>query len=258
MTGLKIPKFQKGSILTMEMLEALKDLSFGWARLEYKGYANGILLGCEVTMSEDVLYVQEGILIYKEEPYFIQEKVVVPYQWTEGWQTLKVQIEDHSSEKNFREGKLQVILTEDMQPQDNTIELCRFYLQQGAVLRNEHRNFNDFATNYDTVNEIYANWSAYGEPSVSIRLLKKFAEEAQKKNSSNMQDILLIQQIKNAGGKTITRESLIYYLNTRLNDNKAQYTNLEIYEGLQKLLKEMQCETTQVKREIRNRRMIVE
>lgn len=258
MTGLKIPKFQKGSILTMEMLEALKDLSAGWGRLEYKGYADGVLSGCEVTMSENIIYVQNGMLVYREELYFIQEKIMVPYQWQEGWQALKVQIEDGSNERNFKEGKLQIILTEDMTHQDNTIELCRFYLQKGASLRNEHRDFNDLATNYDTVNEIYANWSAYGEASVSIRLLRQFVREAEKKNSNNMQDVLMIQQIKNAGGKTITRESLVYYLNIRLQNNKEQYTNLEIYEGLQKVLNEMQSQTTEVKREIRNRRMIIE
>lgn len=258
MSGLKIPNFQKGSILTLEMLEALKELSAGWGRLEYKGYADGILSGCQVTMSDNVLYVNEGILIYREELYFIQEKIVVPYQWQEGWQALRVYIEDISDEKNFREGKIQILLSKDLEAQENTIELCRFYLQEGANLRNEYRDFNDFATNYDTVNEIYAKWSAYGESSVSIRLLKEFVKEVEKKKSTNVHDILIVQQIKNAGGKTITREAITYYLNSRLDKNNIYYTNLEVYQGLQEILKEIQSGVREVRKETRNRRMIVE
>ena len=68
----------------------------------------------------------------------------------------------------------------------------------------------------------------------------------------------MIQQIKNAGAKTLTRDVVMYYLNTRCNKENTRYTNLEIYEGLQEILHKMQSGKEEVPKETRNRRMIVE
>ena len=48
MAGLKIPIFEKGTVLTHEMLEALKEYAMDISTLNYAGYSDGILSGCEV------------------------------------------------------------------------------------------------------------------------------------------------------------------------------------------------------------------
>lgn len=63
MAGYKIPIFEKGMVLTDEMLESLKAYLADWSRLEYAGYSDGILSGCRVTVSGNMLYVGKGIVL---------------------------------------------------------------------------------------------------------------------------------------------------------------------------------------------------
>ena len=58
MAGFKIPVFEKGSVLTHEMLEALKEYSMNINTLNYAGYSDGILTGCEVTMLGNMINIE--------------------------------------------------------------------------------------------------------------------------------------------------------------------------------------------------------
>ena len=71
MAGIKIPIFESGTVLTQEMLEALKNYAIDLGTLEYAGYADGIISGCEVTMSGNIVYVNRGIVMFSGNLYFI-------------------------------------------------------------------------------------------------------------------------------------------------------------------------------------------
>ena len=55
MTGMKIPVFERGSILTYDMLEQLKDYFMQAVTIPYAEYSDGILCGCRITMSNGIV-----------------------------------------------------------------------------------------------------------------------------------------------------------------------------------------------------------
>lgn len=72
MAGYKVPVFEKGTILTHEMMNALKNNALDLGRLSYYGYSDGILSGCTVSMSDNAISISQGILIFQQNPYFFK------------------------------------------------------------------------------------------------------------------------------------------------------------------------------------------
>lgn len=240
MAGVKIPVFEKGSVLTHEMLEALKEYTVDINVLNYTGYSDGILSGCDVIMSGNTICVNRGIIVFNNQLYILPGEMKVMVNPGRGWQILKLCIGNMSKDKNFMVAELRLELTDDDHEYPNKIEICRFRLQDGARLRNKYRDFQDLCTEFDTVNEIYAKWSAYQKSSISHRVLKEFAKEAMTKRIHNPQDICFIQQILALDGRTLNRDVLLFYLNTRLGKNNSEMTNQDIYRGLQEVLSNIQ------------------
>lgn len=240
MAGLKIPIFEKGSVLTHEMLEVLKKYTIDISTLNYTGYSDGILNGCEVTMSDNMICVNRGIVVFNNQLFLLPQDMKIMVNPGREWQILNLCIGNMSKDKNFMTVELRLELTDDSQEYPNKLEICRFRLQNGARLRNQYRDFQDMCTEFDTVNEIYAKWSSYHKNSISNRVLKEFAKEAITKKIQNQQDICFVQQILALDGKTLNRDVIIFYLNTRLGRNHSEMTNLDIYRGLQEVLKNIQ------------------
>ncbi len=236
MAGFKVPVFESGTVLTQEMLELLKNYAIDLGTLHYAGYSDGIICGCGVTMSGTILSVNRGIIMFAGNLYFLPQEMKVMVNSGDDWQVLRLIVGNMSRDQNFMIGELQLELTSDITEDSNKIEICRFRLQNGAMLRNKYRNFNDLNTEFDTVNEIYAKWSGYQNKSISNRILVEFAKEARKKNTQNPQDIMLIQQILALDGKTMNREVILYYLSVRLNRKYQEMSNEEIYKALCEVL----------------------
>lgn len=237
MAGFKIPVFETGTVLTQEMLETMKMYAIDLGTLGYAGYADGIISGCKVTMLGNFLHVGRGIVKYSENLYFLPKEMKVMINPGSDWQILRLHVGNMSRDKNFMIGELQLELTADTIGASNKIEICRFRLQSGALLRNQYRDFQDLNTEFDTVNEINAQWSGYGEQSISRRVLIEFAKEARKKGLQNQQDIMFIQQVLNLDGKTMNREAILFYISSRLNRPYKEMSNMEIYKALCEILR---------------------
>lgn len=63
-----IPLFQDAHLLRRGMLEALSDYTFLFQEYMYKGYGDGILAGCELTATEDVIILGKGVLLFETDP----------------------------------------------------------------------------------------------------------------------------------------------------------------------------------------------
>ncbi len=243
MAGYKVPVFEKGAILTYEMLEALKNCALDLGRLSYYGYSDGILSGCAVSMWDNVIFVSEGILIFQQNLYFLPKDMKVAIQPGNDWQYLYFQMGSLSRDKNFILGEVQLELTtnagEHIADCSNKIEICRFRLQDGAILRTQYRGFADLNTEFDTINEIYAKWSGFGKSSMANKILNMFAGEAVKKSLSDPQDILFVQQILALDGKTLNRSVIEFYISIRLGQAYGEMSNQQIYEGLKEILKDI-------------------
>lgn len=65
MTGMKIPVFERGSILTYDMLEQLKDYFMQAVTIPYAEYSDGILCGCRITMSNGIVQLGQGLICFQ-------------------------------------------------------------------------------------------------------------------------------------------------------------------------------------------------
>ena len=237
MNGLQIPIFEKGNIVTADMLDAVKELAWDYQKTGFIGFGNGILCGCEITTSESAITIGRGIVVFNEILYYITEPVSVRYQASNEWMIVQIVIENKFFYRNVEEQKLEVIVSGECDKRKDGIEVCRFRLQRGAFLRTVYRDFRDIETEYDTINVIDAKWSAYGGSTVTEKILRLFADEITKKNTQDVTDFVFCQQIYQCNGRSLSRKAVVSYINRRLQMNKEDYSNREIYQRLNEILR---------------------
>lgn len=239
MAEIKIPVFESGCVLTREMLDLMQNLSLDLSWLSLAGYSDGIVSGCQVSMTDNVISVERGIVKHGDHVFFVpayMNAVVAPGN---EWHVLQFRFGEAVREDNFLVRKLTLEIADHVNGGPDALEVCRFRLQTGAHLRNQYRDFNDLNTEYDTINEIYAKWSGYGKETVSVRVLNCFAKEALKRGVQLPQDEAFIQMILNLGGRSMARDSIQFYLSTRLAKPYKEMTNMEIYTGLGEVLRNL-------------------
>lgn len=257
--GMRIPIFTDGNILTGEMLEEMKEYTVGFAKLSYIEYGKGILKGCNLTATDSHITLHPGIVICFQEPILITAPVEIPYDPVNRWTALKLEVDKEYESRSWSVRNMSLNFTEDLETKENTIELCRFRLQKGAKLRTEHREFKDCNTEFDTINQIYSEWAAYKETSFSPEILRNYAEELMKSEITNPWDMAFVQQIFNNHGEPLERKAIQMYLSQRLGEAVQEWSNIEIYNRLAKVLDKVKGEmTSPVRRQGSGRRIMVD
>lgn len=236
----KIPIFRTGNILTQEMLDILKEYAIDAEKLRYAGYSDGVLKGCSISTAPGMLTVGKGIVIIKSRLFYINSEITLSVEPTNTTQVLVVRATEEEICMDFVVREVNVVLTTEANLGSGDVEICRFCLQSGATLRTIHRDYKDMDTEYDTICYKYAKWSAYGEYSISLAILEKFAEEAMKGTVSDSEDKRFISRIAATDGTTLTRKEINFYLAWRLNTPYREQSPQEIYQALGKVLKQMQ------------------
>ncbi len=232
----KIPLFSSGNLLTQDMLESMKEHTIQAGILNYCGYSDGILCGCEITTSNEMITVGKGILLLEGEPFFVTRPVSVRYSQTNQYMILRAVIGDREASDNFAVRQLTVDLVTEEKLREKDIELCRFKLQSGAVLRTKYRDFEDMETEYDTVHFTYAKWSSMEKSSVSPVIFQMFLKEAMKYQMEEEIDQSFCLQLMNLNGRSMNRRALEFYIAKRLEQEYKELTNKEIYQGLKNVL----------------------
>lgn len=258
MAKYKIPVFEHGSILSQEMLERLREYAIELWNIQTGGFSDGILKGCGITVKEHVIYIGQGIFIFEGQVYFIHEEMKVPYFPENKWRALKIRIGEREKSNSFYIQEIEPVITEDLERRKGEIEIGRFRLQSGATLRSEYRNFQDVATEFDTLNLIHAQWAGYGKDTVSYEMLRFFAKEAIQKNIQNPDDFTFVEQILLTDGRSLNRAAIELYISKRLSKPMKDMTNEEIYRGLCEILRIFHSGGGGMQSRIRERRMIVE
>lgn len=258
MVGKRIPLFNRGNILTKEMLDALKDYAVRSSELAYVGYSDGILKGCNITTKDNLITINKGILIFNETAYYIHEPISIDYKPSNEWLVLKVSLQGESVTENFISRDIDIILTnDDSQLGHEDVEICRFKLQTGARLRYKYKDFSDMNTMYDTVNIIHSKWAAYGNTSVSPIILRSFLAEALQYPINDSLDKVFCQEIASLKGETINREAISIYICNKTQKDYKLCNNTEIYQGLKEALKLIKGEKVEVNKNIRRKRRII-
>ena len=128
-------------------------------------------------------------------------------------------------------------------------------MQEGAVLRCEYTDFFDRNTEYDTLNTIYAHSSAIKEKTLSLDITNSFAKELLNQKDISIVDemfsLLLLSQ-----KSPINKDVLVSYLKRRYIE-LGDTSNIEVYKGLGRILKENQGSLDVTITKKNNKRMIL-
>ena len=232
----RYPQFQSKRLLRAEMLDELRDYPLRFTELMWQDWAQGVAAGCRISWAQGVLTVGSGI-IYKNKRFYLMAE---PYSMDCGpldqIRYLKVKILPEHKSPGEIAGVGEIVL-EERQPDDAfELDLCRFRLQEGARLRARHENFEDFSTEYDTVDFTYAPWAGKITSTLNPMVLARFAKEMLRLPQRGLEDVSFCLDILSTGGK-ICGEAVREYI--RLKTGLRPEPGIRpMYEGLLGILKE--------------------
>ena len=232
----RYPLFTEGRILKTEMLEDLRDYPRQFFDIKYDKFSDGILYGCNIDVIDNFIVVKRGIIKHDKVIYILSEDTKIEYECNNKLTLLKIKFKSESVNKDYIENCSEIFFDDDTEIKEDEMELCRFQLRSGANLRINYTGFEDFNTQYDTVNLIYAPYSSLYESSINPEILRRFVEELFECRISEGWDITFAITCMQCS-ETIQRQIIINYLVYKIKNKKKQYSNEDIYYFLLDVLK---------------------
>lgn len=230
------PRFQKKRLLRAEMLEQLRDYPRTIVNLILKETADGIVSGCGLTWENEELTVEPGMVSRHGQLYLMNDAQTVPCKAEDRIKYLKIRFGKEQKEAGFVAGIGEIILENQKADPSCEMELCRFRLQNGARLRCRYENFEDYSTEYDTVNLIHVPYAAEGKSTMAPGLLKQYAMELLAAGASDVMDVTFAMNILSQDGRAAL-DYVLMYLERRLNRNMDGRDKKGVYLALLELLK---------------------
>lgn len=234
----RYPEFAGGRILKKESLWDLRDYSYGSMQLFYMDYTDGIIKGCRVRVEGNRLVIGKGILKCGEFIYLMQEEEAVPYEAENRLTVLKAAFTVRRGNPDHAAYQVSFFLDPDPGKKPGQIELCRFHLRTGSVLRDKYKDFSDMRTEYDTVNLIHATMAGRGKERLHPEVMLRFVEEMQKQEEKSTEDKLFCLYILQHAGE-IEKIVLSAYLQFREQGGMLEtelQENVHCFESLEAIL----------------------
>ncbi len=184
------PLFGQNRILKKELLWSLRDISFAQLQLRYQDYGQGLLQGCDIRVCGDELAVRPGLIKYGSFIFLLEEEERVPYGPKGEVQYLRLRIWEDRSSPDYVAYRAGIALEtgEADVGKGTAFELCRFFLREGAQLRDRYTGFADMETAYDTVDLTHADWGGLGGRSVAPAVTRYLAELILESGDSRSED----------------------------------------------------------------------
>lgn len=222
-------------ILRKESLWDIRDCAYGGWQLYYMDHTDGLLKGCAIRAQDGALVIGRGLLKFHGFVYLMQEEESVAYQPENEWRILKAEFSEDGTNPDYKEYSVRFFLDTDLRLGENQIEMCRFYLREGAALRDSYKDFSDMATEYDTVNLVHATVAGAGEPTLHPALLRQFGEELWSVREKDQYDIGICNLIWSTQGM-VERRVITEYLCHKAKRDAAEFGapdgNRKIYDQL--------------------------
>lgn len=183
------PLFGRNRIMKKEYLWSLRDYSFGFLKVQYNEYSDGILTGCGLTVKGNHIEIAPGMAKRGDFVHLFPLPQKVLYSPTEVYISLKLRLMKEPVSLDYIDYVAEPFLDEDLEKKENELELCRFKLKKGFELRGEYKDFYDIETEFDTINLAHASWAGLGEPTLAPGITRYFAREALKCRPEEAKDI---------------------------------------------------------------------
>lgn len=251
------PLFEKGAILRTEMLSELAEHAYRFGDLLHEGQSDGVVAGCRLTTTKDSIIVNPGVVLSGGRVYLIKEPAFVSYAPTNATVVLKLEFHGESRSDSFIFHDVELTLDTDTASREGQLELCRFKLQPGAYLRYEYTDFNDRATEYDTLNTLHVPYSSGGRATLSPEISFAFAEELMGTRPSDPLDAAFCLQALDRS-RPVAAETIAGYLALRLGEPMDNFSsNGKLYDGLRRVLMEAKRGGGKARESVRPRRKVL-
>lgn len=250
------PLFERNRILKKELLWSLRDYAFGHLRLEYKEYADGILQGCDVRVEDNQIVVSPGIIKLGDFILLMSEEESIGYEPSDEFAAVKMRFDAEQISLDYVLHKMELVSDKHMDLKENEFEVCRYKLQEGAILRDQHTDLWDMATEYNTLNYIYATWGGLGGQSIAPAVSRRFAREILKSDSPQPHDVSFAYLCLGQPG-AVPMEILRDYLTRRGQERESRMTNEDIFRQMCKVIKNIRITTESRQQEQTGRKKII-
>lgn len=241
----KYPQLERLHILRTETLCSIRDRAFDGLQFFLKNYSDGIVSGCELKTTKKSITLTSGIILHNNFLYFIKDEMSIDYTPTEKYVMLKMFFLPEIMSENFIQRDVKLVLSEMIEEKpdseeknlaDNEMELCRFKLKSGAILRTNHTDFFDFSTEFDTINFINVPYSDKNFSTLSPEITFEFANEA-RDFELEPEDFIFCQNALSK--KIISADQIAFYIEHRLKIELPDKKNQTLYENLCLILQEI-------------------
>lgn len=249
------PVFVHKNILKKDMLDELRDYPLQISRMMMEGCGDGVLKGTEITWENNILKVHPGLILHGGNIYRMENEYCLKCPPVNQLTFIKVRFSIRNCEKDYIGGLGDIYM--DVNPTENgEMELGRFRLQEGARLRTEYENFEDYQTEFDTINRINVPYICLGGVGLWPKLLMEYAYELLKTETNNMYDTFFAMQILGARGQ-IAGELMTWYVEKSIGKKLSDFSNGFFYEKLQYILRERRNGCNEQGRVQRNTRQML-
>jgi len=240
------PQFYKKRILKIGQLESLRDFPRDTLNAFLKDYSDGIVSGGDIHVNKEILLVQPCVLKHKGKLYLIEEEFPMEYHPTDQWTGIYAKFTPETKNPDYDACTISIVFDDDLSPKNDCMELARFKLKQGAWLRYDYQDLEDFTTEYNTFNYVHAEYAAPHESTLCPWLLEYFAKQALIAGSENPLDMAFALDCLNT--ERISRNSVLFYISNKLNETFKAYSNAEMHKKLVLILKDIQKHAMKRKR----------
>lgn len=232
----RYPLFAGGRILKKEALWDLRDYAYGGLQLFYMDYTDGIVRGCDVRVEDNQLVVGRGMLKHGDFLFLLQEEVRVPFAAENRLVALKAVFTVEEGNPDYLSYQVAFLLDQDVERQENQIELCRFHLREGSVLRDTYKDFADMGTEYDTINLLQATVAGKRENRIHPQVLMKFAKKMQEHDKKNIEDVAFCYHILQQGGAVERKVVEAYLQSGQTEMGEGPIENVQCFDKLEEIL----------------------
>ncbi|MGD8401042.1 MAG: DNA and RNA helicase [Bacillota bacterium] len=233
----QLPNFGKGRILKTEMLENLRDFPRDFWRIALQSYSSGIICGADLIVAAATITVTPGIIKHGGQLYLLPAPYEIRYEATNREMTINVKLLKTVAESDFTFYKTKILLDDLANQTPDELELGRFKLREGAMLRSDYTDFFDFDTEYNTINIINSLYAGVGKSTLNPAVLRYFGQLVLKSASENACDLSFAMLCLNQ--ERVKRDLITLYLARRLGIPIKDYTNRELYKYLTMIVREM-------------------
>ncbi len=228
------PVFASGVVLKARMLDAVSAYPREMFDILYGDYSDGIIAGAKISIVDGTtICVSKGIIKFRGRLYHMGEDYYLKATPATELQYLRLRFLEKKALLDEEKREAEFVLDTEAVNEDCELELCRFVLNPGAILRTEYTDLRDYATVHNTINILETKYAARHAATFSPAFLLDFGRRMQGYKLTNVEDVVFVAEcIKE---EPIKREIIEGYISRRLGEPGKSYTNQEIYRKLMEI-----------------------